>query len=341
MKAFIFVNDNGVAYRRYKNGELPAQFVYGVSELENMGCTIKVGTGNFLIDLFRFVIFRPDLFFMPFIKRKTLFFYFLGKMTFTNTKFLGWLHGDIFYKPKSKIKQKIYMMFKFVLSRYIRALDKIFFLSQKTMDELILKEGLSPQKCVTIPWGGDIDFYSSYYSSISSNYFISTGRENRDIYKILNAISNTNATLKIYTNDMSLPDSFVNAIGDTKINKGIWTYSYLLQETSKALCILVPLKRDKINYCVGLSSLVEAFCLGRPVIVTENPYWYIDIEEENVGIVIDDDSVESWVNAIDYLSSNPDIAHEMGENARRLFLNRFNFSKTEELIRENIQKLFI
>lgn len=341
MKAFIFVNDNGVAYKRYKNGELPAQFVYGVSELEKMGCTIKVGTGNFLMDVFRFLVFRPDVFFMPFIKRKTMFFYFLGRITFTKTKFLGWLHGDIFYKPKGKVKQNIYNIFRFILSRYMNSIDKIFFLSQKTMDELILKEGLSPEKCVTLPWGGDIDFYSSYYSSISSDYFISTGRENRDIYKVLNAISYTKATLKIYTNDMSLPDSFVNVMGDMKINKGVWSYPYLLQETSKALCVLVPLKSDKINYCVGLSSLVEAFCMGRPVIVTKNPYWYIDIEKENVGIVINDDSVESWVNAIDYLSSNPDVAHEMGENARKLFLNRFNFLKTEELVRKHIQSLFI
>ncbi|MES1121641.1 hypothetical protein ABUL17_11770 [Enterobacter hormaechei] len=33
MKAFVFVNDNGAAFSRYKKNEIPAQFVYGVSKL--------------------------------------------------------------------------------------------------------------------------------------------------------------------------------------------------------------------------------------------------------------------------------------------------------------------
>ncbi|MGT1851965.1 hypothetical protein SPM30_21085, partial [Enterobacter hormaechei subsp. xiangfangensis] len=48
MKAFVFVNDNGAAFSRYKKNEIPAQFVYGVSKLEKMGFEVMVGRGNLL-----------------------------------------------------------------------------------------------------------------------------------------------------------------------------------------------------------------------------------------------------------------------------------------------------
>lgn len=76
MKAFVFVNDNGAAFSRYKKNEIPAQFVYGVSKLEKMGFEVMVGRGNLLNDLISFWKFKPDLFFMPFIKRKRCFFIF-------------------------------------------------------------------------------------------------------------------------------------------------------------------------------------------------------------------------------------------------------------------------
>ena len=78
MKAFVFVNDNGAAYCRYAKNEIPAQFVYGVSKLEKMGFEVKVGEGRLFKDLVSFWKFKPDLFFMPFLKRKTMLYLFLG-----------------------------------------------------------------------------------------------------------------------------------------------------------------------------------------------------------------------------------------------------------------------
>ncbi|HDS7683504.1 TPA: hypothetical protein QH575_000448 [Enterobacter kobei] len=80
MKAFVFVNDNGAAYCRYAKNEIPAQFVYGVSKLEKMGFEVKVGEGRLFKDLVSFWKFKPDLFFMPFLKRKTMLYFILAKI---------------------------------------------------------------------------------------------------------------------------------------------------------------------------------------------------------------------------------------------------------------------
>ena len=103
MKAFVFVNDNGAAFSRYKKNEIPAQFVYGVSKLEKMGFEVMVGRGNLLNDLISFWKFKPDLFFMPFIKRKTMLFYILARIFLFKTKFAGWMHLDVFDPPVSRL----------------------------------------------------------------------------------------------------------------------------------------------------------------------------------------------------------------------------------------------
>ena len=77
-------------------------------------------------------------------------------------------------------------------------------------------------------------------------------------------------------------------------------------------------------------TLVEAYALGIPVVCSKNPNFEIDIDKEGIGIAVEYGDVEGWVKAIRYLSTHPEKAREMGENARKLGEKRFNleiFSK--------------
>lgn len=340
MKAFVFVNDNGSAYNRFSKGEIPAQFVYGVSQLEKMGFEIKVAQGHILKDLFSFLIFKPDLFFMPFTKRKTIAYFILSKLFFFRTKFAGWMHLDIFLPPNSKAKKIIYQTFLFILERYIRSLSSIFFLSEKTMEEMITQRGLDRKKCHFIPWGGDKDFYAGFLKDKHSGNVICTGRENRDIMTVLTSVKDANVNLDIYTNDTALPDSYKNIHGEFKINKGRWEYKELLDKVSSSKCMIIPLKKEKINYCVGLSSLIEAISLGLPIIATYNPYWYIDIEKENIGYLMRENTPEEWGYALNLLNNDEGLAKKMSSNARLIFEAKCNFAITEKMIAMHINSLF-
>ncbi|WP_208659476.1 hypothetical protein [Kosakonia sp. MUSA4] len=214
------------------------------------------------------------------MKRKTLFFFLLAKLFLIKTKFVRWLHLDIFSPPKSKAKKIIHALFLPIIERYIRTLDSIFFLSKKTLAEISEKRNLNPAKCHFIRWSGDKEFYKYFQQDDLSDDIISTGRENRDLPVVFNALANTNIKVDFYTSDTSQSDFYHNIKGDFKINKDFWQYNTLLEKVSVAKAMIIPLRQDKINYCVGLSSLIEAIALGRPVITTYNPYWYVDIEAE-------------------------------------------------------------
>jgi len=341
MKAFVFVNDNASAYQRYKKGDIPCQFIYGVTQLEKMDFEVKIASGKIIKDLIEFIKFKPDIFFMPFTKRKTIIYFLIAKIFSFRTKFAGWLHLDIFSAPKSKLKKAIHFIFLPLLVRYIRALDSIFFLSEKTMNEIVTQRGLNRNKCHFIPWGGDSLFYKDYLSTDLSGNIISTGRENRDLPVVFAALTDTDVNIDIFTSDKSLPDSYTNRNGSFPVNIGFWPYKELLHKVSIAKAMIIPLKQDKITYCVGLSSLIEAISLGRPVIATRNPYWFIDIEAENIGIVIENNTPQEWEEALNKITSNESIVSEMSANALRLFEDKCNFAITEKILAKHIENLLL
>ena len=132
MKAFVFVNDNGAAYCRYAKNEIPAQFVYGVSKTgKKWDFEVKVGEGRLFKDLVSFWKFKPDLFFMPFLKRKTMLYFILAKIFMFPTKFAGWMHLDVFSPPGSRLKRMIHSLLLPFLQLYVKRIDAIFFLSDK------------------------------------------------------------------------------------------------------------------------------------------------------------------------------------------------------------------
>ena len=78
------------------------------------------------------------------------------------------------------------------------------------------------------------------------------------------------------------------------------------------------------NYTVGLTTLVEALALGKPVICSRNPNFPIDVELMGCGISVPYGDVEGWVRAIEAMLSRPDKAREMGRRGRELAESIFN-----------------
>jgi len=88
--------------------------------------------------------------------------------------------------------------------------------------------------------------------------------------------------------------------------------------------------QSKVNYCLGLTSIVEAMALGKPIISSVNPYSPVDIEKEEIGFVVR--NVVEWKSALQYISENPDEAKKMGIRARSLAEKKFNIEKCSQQI---------
>ncbi|MDE5560767.1 MAG: hypothetical protein K2J00_03015, partial [Bacteroidaceae bacterium] len=58
-----------------------------------------------------------------------------------------------------------------------------------------------------------------------------------------------------------------------------------------------------LNYCVGLSTIVDAEGLGKPLIITANPYHDNRLSRDGAYQV---STTEEWINAINAIQSSPD-----------------------------------
>ena len=238
--------------------------------------------------------------------------------------------------------------YKELLSRFFyKGIDKMFFFSRKLINDS-LKNVKAPQhKLKLVHWGPDLAFYDHLKEELSVTHpegFISTGKENRDIKSLLKAFSETDYPLDVYIAESCGNLNYKNIIGQfvlpdhihVHFTEGIIPYE-LARIVAQKSCVVIPCL--EYPYTVGLTTLVEAFALGIPVICSRNPNFEMDIDKEKIGITVAYNDVEGWINAIRYISEHPEEAKEMGRNARKLAEERFNLEILSREIAETILEL--
>ena len=85
----------------------------------------------------------------------------------------------------------------------------------------------------------------------------------------------------------------------------------------------------------------EAMANGKPVIGCEEEGCEDFIKNVETGILVKPRSVDSLVEAIDFLLSNPEKAKEMGERARRLVLGNYTLEKITQKLVETYNQIII
>jgi glycosyltransferase involved in cell wall biosynthesis len=339
--------ENAVAYTVYKEGIYPSHFLYGAIELEKAGFNVvflsRSQNTNQILRLFenaRMILMEsPDAIFIPFITKDESLVCLLKMLHITRIPIFGYAHRTIRCKKRYNLLGKL----------YYNSYNKIFFISQKTIDESIRSKIISDKQAILVPWGSDLSYYDRIISKNSKkdNYFISNGKENRDFKILIDSFKRTDSNLKIITaSNGGRSYEFLNSYSgnysniEVNLSKNSANLTLHLAEISAlSYCIVIPLLQSEINYCVGLSSLVEALALGKPIITTDNPYYPFDVEKEGVGIKVKD--TISWIDAINYLKNNAKNAHQMGEKARELGEKKYNIENAATLIIDIIQKIVL
>ena len=110
------------------------------------------------------------------------------------------------------------------------------------------------------------------------------------------------------------------------------------EELKKNACIIVDeaqfLTKEEVLYLVHLVD-----DCGIPVICSRNPNFEIDIDKEEIGITVEYNDVQGWIDAIRYIADHPEEARRMGENARKLAEERFNLEIFSREIAESLLEI--
>lgn len=95
--------------------------------------------------------------------------------------------------------------------------------------------------------------------------------------------------------------------------------------SAEAGLVLLRPKPNNISAVSRNNKLYEYMANGLPVIASNFPLWKDVVEGNNCGICVDPLSLKEIAGAIGYLASHPEEAKKMGENGRKLVLERYNW----------------
>lgn len=294
-------------YRYYREGINPSHWLYGAVEMEKDGNEVvwEDESRSLFNDIRLVRKHLPDIVFIPNLNlRSHLLLLLVTACGLSRTPIYAFLH----HEPKVKRGWKS-VLYRLLLS----APRHLFFLSAKTMEKTVKAGLVAKDKCSVPGWGPDMDFYDKVPKS-SGKWFVSTGKENRDFDTLIEAFRRTGAPLMIMTarshagNDYSDLQEKCRDIPNIRVviteNSGN-VYPQMLEAMAKAKALVCPLRKDKLNYCVGLSTIADAIGLHKPLIITRNPY-HDAAYLKGMEVV---ETVDDWVAAINRImahdESNP------------------------------------
>ena len=276
-------------YQLYKEGKNPSHWLYGAVEMEKEGHQViwEKETSSLLNDIKLVHKYNPDLIFIPNLNiRNHLLLLCFKRIGLIKKPIIAYLH----HTPKSG---KVSILYSFLL----KALNHCY---------------LSKEKCSEPGWGPDMDFYNKIEKA-DGDYFISTGKENRDFDLLIEAFKETKAPLKIITAQSHAGNDYTNlkekcaSIPNIEIiiteNSGD-VYPMMVKEMANAKALVCPLRQDQLNYCVGLSTIVDAEGLNKPLIITHNPY-HSDNRINHFNIAGNE---QEWIRAITSLRRSNNIS---------------------------------
>lgn len=150
----------------------------------------------------------------------------------------------------------------------------------------------------------------------------------RGIFEMLEAVEDTDVTLYLagsfeddkLKSDVQTQNGYSNAqymgfIGRSQVQN-------LLSTVSAGLVTLHPIPK----YLTALPVKMFEYMIAEvPVISSNFPYWKDIVDDAQCGICVDPQKPQEIKAAIKYILDNPEIARAMGENGRKMVLQKYNW----------------
>jgi len=196
-----------------------------------------------------------------------------------------------------------------------RMFYRIITVSERQRD-LLMQEGRVPAgRLVNVRNWVDTDFFQPDPSVPDGGYLIACGAENRDYATLAAAARLTTRRIKVFghgflsaapASNEALPDNF-------ELGSRV-SYEDLRKEYAGAAGVVIPL--NAVDYAAGVTGLVEALAMGKPVIVTRSSGIADYLQAINPGIEVEPANAVALAEAINSIEQNQACLRDNGSNNR-------------------------
>lgn len=201
----------------------------------------------------------------------------------------------------------------------VRGVDVFAALNRRAAEDINRRCPVGRPKSAPLTWGPDASFYPR--TDRPGSGALAAGRTGRDFVTFGRAASQTAVPAKILCLDSAVRPAFSTFAANVRVEtpgKGhFYNYPQMMREHLDARVIAIPLDHSSDNLA-GLTSLVDALALGKPVIMTRNPFIDLDIEAQGIGRWVAPGDVDAWAKAIAWFEMRPEDSLMMGRRARAL-----------------------
>lgn len=195
-----------------------------------------------------------------------------------------------------------------------------------------------------IPWSIDLDFFKPFTSSVnfSSNYFLATGKTNRDYNTLINASQNIDAEIRIIGPAKQKPENIPKNINwiNTSTNppdKAI-DYSTLKKWYNNCIAVCIPLNGEADDTC-GYTNMLEGMAMSKPILMTKSGCLHQNPEDGKYGYNIKPFDSLDWSQKMNILLNNNKLRNEYGFNGRKIVENDFSIKSFNENLLSFIRKI--
>lgn len=185
-------------------------------------------------------------------------------------------------------------------------------------------------------WGPDADFYRA--DCPLGEGVVAAGRTGRDFRTFGLGASRAGTPARIICLEGTLEEGFADNVQiEVQPRTGYMQYPQLLEVFARARALAIPLA--DVENLSGLTSLMDALGMGKPVIMTRHPLIDIDIEREGVGIWVEPGDIVGWSDALRYVEEHPQESLQMGRRGRALVEHGLNSRTFAEQIMDIFDRL--
>lgn len=331
MKKIFVINpgyDLQVSLEEWKQGKFPGHILYGVNEFEKHGYeaiypndSVRYENGRhnrikFEMNIIRQLMSRRreyELIYIPYLNLG-ISACLLKKIGVLNKPIVGLVHGIDFSKKKQ-------------YSMYFDALTRIIIISEPLYQEFCKEFPGYVNKAQCVPLMPEIKEWD--HKEECGYDFASIGKTNRDYSVLLDAIAKTDyKCVMVGTKELADANNEQLEVVDRFVD-----YGECLGYYRDSYVNVVTMK--ECGGIFGLTSILDSFTVGKPIIVTKTKYLSVPVEEWGIGIEVPEKDVDALVRAMDKLRKDQVFYNTCRENLRRI-AQTYNMDTFARRVCENI-----
>jgi hypothetical protein len=182
---------------------------------------------------------------------------------------------------------------------YVAGHDALLFLNESVRQNTLERYGSKVRFSRTLPWGPDLSFYTPHPGVTPDVDVMAAGKTNRDFVTLIEAARGQAWRLAIYCANRNIPVG-LNIPDNVSIHRNesgnVLNYRELYERSERARIIAVPLA--EVDTLAGLTSVVDALALSKPLIMTRNKWLDLDPGRDGFGFTVPVGDVQAWREAI-------------------------------------------